>query len=91
MAVNVGDTREIVESYAKNNGLTFTLQTDEHAKASRQYGIIGFPTIFILDRHGVIREKIHGDIPMDKLQKLVAKQFRIQKIAEANYEKIHSR
>ena len=71
LAVNVGDSKEIVESYAKNNGLTFTLQTDERAMTSRQYRVFGFPTIFILDRNGIIREKILGDIQTAKLEKLV--------------------
>ena len=91
LAVNVGDTREIVESYAKTNGLTFTLLADEHLKISKQYGIFGFPTIFILDKNGIIREKIHGDIPIGKLQKLVVKQSNFQKEIEANYENIHPR
>jgi peroxiredoxin len=91
LAVNVGDTKEIVESYAKTNGLTFTLLTDEHSKISKQYGIFGFPTIFILDKNGIVREKIHGDIPADKLQRLIVKQFNIQEKVEADYEKIHSR
>jgi peroxiredoxin len=72
LAINVGNTREIVESYAKDNGLTFTLQTDERAMTSREYGVFGFPTIFILDRDGVIRKKILGDIDTLQLEKLVA-------------------
>jgi peroxiredoxin len=91
LAVNVGDTKEIVESYAKTNDLTFTLLTDEYSKISKQYGVFGFPTIFIIDKNGIIREKIHGDIPTDKLNKLLTKQFKIQTEIEANYEKIHPR
>lgn len=79
LAVNVGDTKEIVESFAKTNGLTFTLQTDERAMTSRQYGVFGFPTIFILDRNGIVREKILGDIKIEKLERLVVRQFNIQK------------
>jgi peroxiredoxin len=72
LAINVGDTGEFVESYAKNSGLTFTLQTDEHAMTAREYGVFGFPTIFILDRVGTIRKKILGDIDTAQLEKLVA-------------------
>ena len=71
-AINVGNTREIIEAYAKDNGLTFTLQTDERAMISREYGVFGFPTIFILDREGTIRKKILGDIDTAQLEKLVA-------------------
>ncbi len=75
LAVNVGDTNETVESYAKNNGLSFSLLTDEHRVISRQFGVFGFPTIFILDRNGVIREKILGDVQTEKLEKLVSQQL----------------
>ena len=91
LAVNVGDSREIVSSYAKTNELSFTLLTDERSITSKQYGIFGFPTVFVLDRNGVIREKIHGDIPVDILQKLVTKRFDIQKKIESDFEKIHPR
>lgn len=72
LAINVGNTSEIVESYAKDNGLTFTLQTDERGMTAREYGVFGFPTIFILDRDGIIRKKILGDIDTAQLEKLVA-------------------
>ncbi|RII29238.1 MAG: TlpA family protein disulfide reductase [Geobacter sp.] len=91
LAINVGDTKETVESYVKNNTLTFSFQTDEHKMISGHYGVFGFPTIFILDRNGVIREKILGNIPEDKLEKLIQRQFDIQKQVEASYEKNHPR
>lgn len=75
LAINVGDTDETVESYAKSNALTFSLLTDEHRMFSRQFGVLGFPTIFILDRNGVIREKILGDIQPARLEKLVSNQL----------------
>jgi peroxiredoxin len=73
LAVNEGDTKETVLSCVKKNGLTFSTQTDEHAMTAYQYGIIGFPTIFILDRNGITREKILGHIPIAKLKKLVSR------------------
>ena len=72
LAINVGDSKETVESYVKNNRLTFTLQTDEHAMVARQYGVFGFPTVFILDRNGIIRNKILRDIQIAKLEQLVS-------------------
>lgn len=72
LAINVGDSRDYVESYAKSNSLTFTLQTDERGMTSREYGVFGFPTIFILDREGIMRKKILGGIDTGQLEKLVA-------------------
>jgi cytochrome c biogenesis protein CcmG/thiol:disulfide interchange protein DsbE len=91
MAVNVGDSQDIVESYVKDYALTFTMLTDENSKLFKQYHVIGFPTIFILDKNGIVREKIMGDIQTEKLAKLVVKQFTIKKRIEANYEKTHPR
>ena len=91
VAVDVGDRKEVAESYVRAYGLTFTLLTDTNSDIAQQYGIFGFPTIFILGRNGIVREKIHGDISTDILQKLVTKQFTIQQESEANYRKIHPR
>ncbi len=91
LAVNVGDPRETTELYAKNNALTFAMLTDEKAKLFKKYQVVGFPTVFILDKNGIVREKILGHIPIEKLEKLVKKQFKIQTEVEANYEKIHPR
>jgi peroxiredoxin len=73
LAVNVGDDESRVRLFAVNNGLTFTMLTDEHKMISRQYGVVGFPTIFILDRNGVIRNKIVGDIESAYLFKLAGR------------------
>lgn len=72
LAINEGNTREDVASYAKENGLTFMVQTDEGGMTAREYGIFGFPTIFIIDRAGIIRKKILGDINPEQLDQLVA-------------------
>jgi len=72
LAIYRGDSKKFVESYAKNNDITFTMLTDDHAMASRQYGVFGLPTIFIIDRTGVIREKILGYIQTEKLEKLAS-------------------
>jgi peroxiredoxin len=76
LAINVADTREAVESYAKNNGVTFTLQSDEHSMTSREYDVFGFPTIFIIDREGILRKKIMGHIEPAQLEKFVTQYLR---------------
>ena len=73
LAINERDSGEVVREFAKRNGLTFTFQTDEHAMTAQQYGIIGFPTIFVLDRDGIVREKVQGHIALDRLEKLVSR------------------
>lgn len=91
LAVNVGDRQEAVKGYAQNNRLTFTMLTDEHSIIFTRYQVLGFPTVFIIDGNGVIREKILGEIQADKLEKLIQRQFEIRKQAQAAYEKSRSR
>ena len=71
LAINEGNAGENVASYAEANGLTFTVQTDEGGLWAREYGVFGFPTIFIIDRKGIIRKKILGDAAPEQLDELV--------------------
>ncbi|WP_041971040.1 peroxiredoxin [Geobacter sp. OR-1] len=91
IAINIGDTKEVVTSYATNNGLTFTMLADEHSGIFEQYQVFGFPTIFIIDKNGVIRNKILGNIQVDQLETVIQRQFALQKQAETSYEKNHPR
>ena len=70
LAVNVGNDDDRVRTFVKKNGLTFTMLTDEYGMISRRYGVVGFPTIFILDGKGVVRKKILGEIEASQLFKL---------------------
>jgi peroxiredoxin len=72
LAVNVGDDENSVRLFARKNGLTFTMLTDEHGLISRQYGVAGFPTAFVIDRNGVIRKKIVGDTEAANLLRVVS-------------------
>nr|WP_279342452.1 TlpA disulfide reductase family protein [Geotalea sp. SG265] len=89
LAINERDSGKEVESYAKNNGVTFTMLSDDNSAIFKRYHGLGFPTIFILDRNGIIREKILGSIQVPKLEKLIQRQLQAQKEAEASYEKLH--
>ncbi|OGW37751.1 MAG: hypothetical protein A2X58_12515 [Nitrospirae bacterium GWC2_56_14] len=73
VAINVGETRTAVETYVADNGLTFTVATDEHSMSSWLYSVSGVPTIFILDRRGIVREKILGDVQIGKLGRMIFK------------------
>ncbi len=73
LAINEGNSRADVEAYARNNGLSFTLQTDEDAMTSKEYGVFGFPTVFVVDRKGIIREKVLGQTDTARLEKIVAR------------------
>jgi cytochrome c biogenesis protein CcmG, thiol:disulfide interchange protein DsbE len=71
LAINEGNAAENVASYMKANSLTFPVLTDEGGMTAREYGVFGFPTIFIIDRKGIIRKKILGEINPEQLDMLV--------------------
>ncbi|MBU5614192.1 peroxiredoxin family protein [Geomonas azotofigens] len=84
-------SKEEVAAYAKKHAITFTMLADEGAGMSRQYQVLGFPTVFILDSNGIIREKILGAVRTETLQKLVDRQFRIRKAVDAGHDKANPR
>ncbi|MFA7404558.1 MAG: TlpA disulfide reductase family protein [Pelobacteraceae bacterium] len=79
LAINDSDSKSDLESYAKNNSITFMMLKDGRSRLVKQFQVLDFPTIFILDRNGIIREKIIGEISIDTLRKLISKQLLIQK------------
>lgn len=78
LAVNEMDSRETVQSFATRNRLTFTMLPDENSAIFKQYNVLGFPTVLILDKSGVVREKILGDMQTAKLEKLIERHIDAQ-------------
>ena len=91
LAINEMDAKKDVQSFAKTNGLTFTILTDENSELLKQYQVFAFPTYYIVDRNGVLRQRILGEIQSGKLEELILRQFDVNKRAEESYEKLHSR
>lgn len=60
LAVNVGETAATVQSFMDENGFTMPVLLDRTQATSRNYNITGIPTTFILDKDGIIREKVIG-------------------------------
>ena len=71
IAINELDSKEAIASYASRHKLTFTMLPDEGSLLFKEYNVVGFPTVFILDKEGVVREKVLGDMPTAKLEKLI--------------------
>jgi len=62
IAVNVGDSVEIVEAFTAEMNLHFPMILDPEGKLARSYGVKGIPTNFLIDRQGMIREIIVGEV-----------------------------
>lgn len=59
------DQPELVKNFIAKLGLTMPILSDEHNFAGTKYGLTGLPETFIVDKQGVIREKIIGAAEWD--------------------------
>jgi peroxiredoxin len=66
LAVSTDDSEKPVQSFIKAKGLAFPVLLDKDQQVFfDRYAVLGLPTTFIIDRDGIIREKILGDRPWD--------------------------
>jgi cytochrome c biogenesis protein CcmG/thiol:disulfide interchange protein DsbE len=54
--------------YLKENGYTFPAYINPDETAARLFGITGVPETFIIDKKGVLREKVIGPADWDSPQ-----------------------
>ena len=53
----------------RDDGITFPTGQDTKDNGLLQaYGVQGFPTMFILDSKGIVRERLEGEAPVDQLK-----------------------
>ena len=62
VAVNVGQTRDVVEAFTAQLSLSYQMVMDPDGKVARTYGVKGIPTNFLIDRAGIVREILVGEI-----------------------------
>ena len=64
MLVDLGETKDQVQRYAKKQGIQGNIFLDEESSVAEQYHIIGVPTFFFVDKTGVIKSVEHA-LPED--------------------------
>lgn len=61
LAVSVDKSAKAVKTFVSDKKLTFTVLMDKDKEVSfDQYGVMGFPTTFLIDKKGVVAEKFIG-------------------------------
>lgn len=55
LAVNIKESRAVVEKFIKDNGYTFLVALDQSGKVSEQYNVYYIPHTVIIDREGIVR------------------------------------
>ncbi|MCK6551871.1 TlpA family protein disulfide reductase [Myxococcota bacterium] len=61
-ASNVGEKRAVAEALVADFGFSFPVVLDEDQVIARRFGVLALPTTYLVDRTGVIRRKILGEV-----------------------------
>lgn len=71
LGVNVMQTEDAVSAFIRVYNISFPTPLDRDAKVARGYGVIGLPATFIIDKSGVIRESVMGNMAKEDMERLV--------------------
>jgi len=62
LAISTDDSEKPVQSFMKEKAIAFPVLMDKDQEVYFDlYGVLGLPTSFLIDRDGIIREKIRGE------------------------------
>ncbi|HET6515682.1 MAG TPA: TlpA disulfide reductase family protein [Thermodesulfovibrionales bacterium] len=71
LAVNIGEDKGDVEKFAKGYNISYPMLLDPGQIVTKRYGVISTPETFLLDRNGLIRQKILGEINRQTFEEIV--------------------
>lgn len=72
LALNVEQSEQTVKTFTRALDLPFPVLLDPQGKVADQYGINGFPTGFLIDQAGIIRNQSIGEILPDMMEPLIS-------------------
>ena len=67
LAINAGDARSDVQSFAGSYQLTFPVLLDTQVDVIKRMGIFNYPTSVLIDRNGIVKNIQVGMYPPDSL------------------------
>ena len=71
LGVDTGEPPATVEPFVGQHGLRFPILLDGDGAIAAAYGVVGLPTSLIVDRSGVVRERVTGPMTRDTLARRV--------------------
>ena len=75
LAINMGNSKPLVEAFAKGLKLTYPVLLDPALIASKKYGVSAAPTTYFIDRKGVARKMVLGEVSKEVFEKTVGELF----------------
>lgn len=71
-SINIAEPKGDVQEFVKQKGLIFPILLDRDAKVTRKkYGVYMVPTLFLIGKDGVIKEKAYGYLTKEALWQFV--------------------
>lgn len=71
IAVNVGQTKDHVQSFKDEFNLTFPMLLDENSKIAEKFGLRGLPTNYFIDEDAVITKVIIGWVDAKQINQFI--------------------
>jgi peroxiredoxin len=62
LAINVQESARQAQGFAELYRLTFPIALDETGAVSTAYRVSGLPTTYLIDRQGIIRDRVIGQM-----------------------------
>ncbi len=63
LAINVGESPAKIQSLLKRYNFSIPVLLDTTETVARKYGVTGWPTTFLIDRDGVVQDRVIGAFP----------------------------
>ena len=70
LAVNVGESKEVIEDFMDENDLNFTVLLDEDMHTAYDYGIRSFPTTIAVNKNGEVVSGYIGMLTYEQMEQL---------------------
>ncbi|WP_298266639.1 TlpA disulfide reductase family protein [Geobacter sp.] len=71
LAVNMGNSKPLVKAFAKGLKLSYPVLLDPALIAVKKYGVRAVPTTFFIDRKGIARKVVVGEVSQEDFKKTV--------------------
>ena len=80
VAVDQGEEPAIAAQFARRFGVTFAVGSDQDQHLGTQLHLAGLPSSFFIDRRGVIREAVDGEMTYDAMREKAVRLERVYDI-----------
>lgn len=71
VAINSDDSRDMIEEFIKDRNIAYKIVQDSSMDLKRAYGVIAVPISFFVDRDGIIRDVIVGELDINGLERKI--------------------